>query len=37
MDNKSANGGEGEKEFLKVNEQRGNIYENKGSDFHRRD
>jgi len=30
MDNKSAPGREREKEFSKVNEQCGNVYENKG-------
>src|SRR5208283_5311864 len=36
MDNKSALGREREEGFLKVNEQRGNVYENKGSAFSRR-
>jgi hypothetical protein len=35
MDNKSAHGREREKGFSKVNDQRWNVYENKGSDFHR--
>jgi hypothetical protein len=36
MDNKSAHGREREKGFSKVNDQCGNVYENKGSAFHRR-
>jgi hypothetical protein len=36
MDNKSATGRERKKNFSKVNEQRGNVYENKGPVFHSR-